>query len=42
MKMYCKKCKYSFEGEKMPLRCPLCGEKDIEKEKNIEELLQEL
>lgn len=40
--MYCKKCKYSFEAEKTPLRCPLCGEEGVEKEKSVEELVEEL
>jgi Zn finger protein HypA/HybF involved in hydrogenase expression len=41
MKIYCKNCQHSFNAEKMPLKCPLCGEGKIEKEKSVEELLQE-
>jgi len=40
-KWVCKSCNYRFDL-KAPLDCPSCGKDSIEKEKDAEELLEEI
>ncbi len=42
MKFICKGCGYRFESEKENTKCPYCGKKEIEGEKNAEELIKDV
>ena len=39
VKFVCKKCNYAFEAERRPPKCPYCGEEEVIKEPNAQELI---
>ena len=42
MKLYCRKCKYKFEKEKAPFRCPYCSaENSVAQVESAQEILDE-
>lgn len=42
MKYRCYKCNYSFESERKVCKCPYCGDDKVSKEKDAEELIDEV
>ena len=43
LKLYCTKCSYSFEKDRVPSRCPYCAEDgSIREEKSAQEVLDEV
>jgi len=43
LKLYCKKCNYQFEKEKVPFRCPYCAtEGSVEKKRTAQDILDEI
>jgi len=42
-KLICKNCGYRFEGEEeVKIKCPYCDKKEIEEEKDAEELIKDV
>ncbi len=43
MEFRCNRCRYRFKSDKMPERCPYCGEKKaLAADENAEDLLESL